>query len=509
VVVLSAGNQVGGGTRLTGNVISGSYGDGVLLGAGDTVVGNLIGTDSTGSAALLNRSHGIDAQSTGVTIRGNVISANGDTGVVLFGGSTVRGNFIGTDVTGRTALGNGLHPSAFLLGQPINGTDGIVTCGGANLVGGTAPGDGNVVDASGGDGISLVSDDNVVQGNRIGTDSAGVVALGNKVDGIGSRSDVFKGTGFCQQAPNNGGSRNHVGGTTAGSGNLISGNGVDGVDLVASDSSVIAGNHIGTNASATAVLGNAGHGVELGPACDGGSCVGSSNNVVGGTSSRAGNVIAGNGGDGVHIDGGGGGLSNAIQGNSIGTSSAGTVAMGNHGAGVFVGDGAVNDSVGGSSGGAGNDIAFNVGAGVLIGLSSADSGTHSAVQANIVHSNGGLGIDIAPVGAVNCTTAPPGPNDNTACPVIVAATTGAVSGRACAGCSVEVFLAAHAPDDQGHGEAAAVLGATLAAQDGSWTLAISPGRLSSGNRVTATATTPPSFQKAAETSEFAANVAVA
>src|SRR5215831_20606901 len=52
VVLLSAGNRLGGGTFASGNVISGNFGDGVLLGAAATVAGNLIGTDSTGKAAL-------------------------------------------------------------------------------------------------------------------------------------------------------------------------------------------------------------------------------------------------------------------------------------------------------------------------------------------------------------------------------------------------------------------------------------------------------------------------
>ena len=270
VVLLSPGNRLGGGTFAAGNVISGSFGDGVLLGASGTVTGNLIGTNATGQAALGNRSHGIDAQSSGVVIRNNVISANGDTGVVLHGADRVQGNKIGTDAAGRAALGNGLHPSALFLGQPINGTDGIVTCGDGNTIGGPSPGAGNLISASGGDGISLVSGHNIVQGNTIGTNMTGTTALGNRVDGVGSRSDVLKGTGFCQQATRTGGSDNLIGGAATGDGNLISGNVGDGVDLVASNRNVIAGNRIGTNGTGTAALGNGGDGVFLGGSCDAG-----------------------------------------------------------------------------------------------------------------------------------------------------------------------------------------------------------------------------------------------
>ena len=67
-------------------------------------------------------------------------------------------------------------------------------------------------------------------------------------------------------------------------------------------------------------------------------------------------------------------------------------------------------------------------------------------------------------------------------------------------------LAAPATDDQGHGEAAALLATTTAAANGNWTAALSPGQLSSGASVTATATAPASFQTAAESSEFSLNV---
>jgi parallel beta-helix repeat protein len=509
VVLLSPGNQLGGGTLASGNVISGSYGDGVLLGAPSTVAGNLIGTDATGQAALGNRSHGIDAQSSGVVIRNTVISANGDTGVVLGGADTVQGNKIGTAATGRTPLGNGLHPSAILLGQPINGTDGIVTCGDGNTIGGPSPDAGNLISASGGDGISLVSSHNIVQGNTIGTDVTGTAALGNRVDGIGSRSDVIKGTGFCQQAPRTGGSDNLIGGTAAGDGNLISGNLGDGVDLVASNRNVIAGNRIGTNEAGTGALGNGGDGVFLGASCDGSACAGSSNNTVGGTTTGAGNMISGQSGDGVHIDGQGAGISNLVEGNTIGAGLGGPSALGNHGAGVFAGDSAVNDTIGGTGAGAGNVIDANRGPGVLIGSSAADSGTHSAVQGNLIEANGGLGIDLAPSGTVNYSTAPPGPNDYVGCPVIATATTTTVTGHACPNCLVEIYLAAAAPDDHGHGEGAALLATTTAAADGSWTATLRPGQLTEGAPVTATATVPASFQKSAESSEFALNVTAA
>jgi hypothetical protein len=89
-----------------------------------------------------------------------------------------------------------------------------------------------------------------------------------------------------------------------------------------------------------------------------------------------------------------------------------------------------------------------------------------------------------------------------------AANSGAQIAADLAGCLVEIYLAAAAPGDHGHGETAALLASTTAAADGTWTATLSAGQLSAGTSVTATATTPASFQNAAETSEYSRNVTV-
>lgn len=503
--------------RIAGNVISANGGDGFLLaGSGNLVVGNKIGTDATGTKGLGNHSHGIEVQGPNNILggtaagAGNTISANGDTGLVLeAAGNVVQGNRIGTDMTGAGALGNGFAPSATFLGQPINGTDGLTVCSGPNTIGGVTRGAGNVISGNAGNGLSLVSDGNLVQGNVIGANAQGTAALPNGVDGIGFGGQFTAGTGFCQQAPQIGGNNNTIGGTARGAGNLISGNKAVGIEIVQGSGNVVQGNGIGVNAALTAPLPNGGHGVSLGGFCDNGVCHGSSHNMIGGTSAGAGNVVSGNGGDGIHIDGLGNGISNVVQGNGIGTDTTGTAALGNVGSGVVVGNGAVNDSIGGAASGAGNVIAHNGGAGVLVGTGASDTGTHSAVQRNAIFANGGLGIDLAPQGTVTCASAPPGPNDNTPCPTVTRATTAVVRGTACAGCTVEVYRASNEADDQGHGEGHVLLGSTTATTGGAWSLTLAAGQVTAGQRVTASATTPVSFQAPAETSEFAANAVVA
>src|SRR5262249_26162054 len=111
----------GPNSTVAGNLIAGNRNYGVFLastGATDNgVLGNLIGTDATGTAALGNRA-GVVV--TGPNNRiggtefgaGNVISGNLEDGIDLeSGGNTVQGNFVGTDATGTAALGNGMGVS--------------------------------------------------------------------------------------------------------------------------------------------------------------------------------------------------------------------------------------------------------------------------------------------------------------------------------------------------------------------------------------------------------------
>ena len=81
----------------------------------------------------------------------------------------------------------------------------------------------------------------MIQGNFIGTDATGMIAVGNLSDGV--KTDP-------------GGDA--IGGTDPGAGNLISGNGLAGIEM---NSSLVLGNKIGTNISGDAALGNAGPGI--------------------------------------------------------------------------------------------------------------------------------------------------------------------------------------------------------------------------------------------------------
>jgi hypothetical protein len=216
-------------------------------------------------------------------------------------------------------------------------------------------------------------------------------------------------------------------------------------------------------------------------------------------------VISGNTGDGIAISGDALVSSQAtVQENLVGTDATGAGALGNGGQGVDVGDYVSATTL------AGNVIADNGRAGVLVtytpvSSSGPDAIPHVLITRNTMVANGGLGLDFAPEHVVNCANTPPGPNDYLPCPVITSVTASGVSGTACAGCTVEVYVASNEADDLGHGEGAHYLGSATADAAGQWSLSPPSGSIPCGAYVTATASAPAS-PGPAETSEFAANV---
>jgi hypothetical protein len=192
----AAENTVGGTTAGAGNVISGSNESGILLEetSGNSIFGNLIGTDATGTVALGNHV-GISIRSDAkrnfiggpVEGEGNLISGNSDKGIQIFragaDSNVVQGNFIGTDIMGTVSIPNG---------------DGVIINGSArfNRIGGSSEGEGNLISGNSEYGIWITSsaEKNVLCGNRIGCDAGGEKALANGSGGIyidvGARNNV-------------------------------------------------------------------------------------------------------------------------------------------------------------------------------------------------------------------------------------------------------------------------------------------------------------------------------
>src|SRR5271157_3506666 len=286
----SADNQIGGPTTAFANTISSNFGAGVYItgvtATGNTILNNMIGVTSDGTAAKGNALDGVADYSPGTVIGpGNVISGN-LRGVNISGSSAsevvVQGNLIGTDSTGAIDLGNATEG---ILIQ--NATDALIEgdAKGSQVISGNNQG----VVISG-----ATSTRNLVEGNLIGTDKTGLYAIPNAQEGVA----ILGATG------------NTIGGTTAAALNLISGNnwGVR-LDGPSATANLVEGNLIGTDITGKAPLGNEMNGVIVSN--------NASANTIGGTMSGAGNTIAFNVLAGVSVASGTGDsiLTNSIYSN--------------------------------------------------------------------------------------------------------------------------------------------------------------------------------------------------
>ena len=170
-----------------------------------------------------------------------------------------------------------------------------------------------------------------------------------------------------------------IGGPASGEGNLISGNSGDGIDILGLTASgnTIQGNVIGLDASQSDTFGNSGEGIYISNQASG--------NLIGGIAAGAGNLV--NNDSGVAIDLEDGATSNAIEGNTITTGSNSDDDDDDEGSGsAILVDGASNNTIGGTTAGAGNQIKS--------GSDGVDiySATGVAVRGNSIYVNYGLGI---------------------------------------------------------------------------------------------------------------------
>ncbi|HKD18734.1 MAG TPA: right-handed parallel beta-helix repeat-containing protein, partial [Thermoanaerobaculia bacterium] len=287
--------------------------------------------------------------SDGSTIRGLVLNHWSGRDITLSSGSnTIAGNFLGTDATGTNGAAS--NEGVFV----------FTTSSSNNTIGGVTPADRNLISGHMSLGIDVyVSTMLTIQGNFIGTDATGTLAIPNNL-GI----DANPGNTI-------------IGGTDSGAGNLISGNATQGVNLTDTTVALVQGNLIGTDVTGTKAIPNlSGQGLLL---------YNAAGVTVGGSVPGARNVISGNAGSGITVDNGSG---NVIQGNFIGTDITGTLPLGNAlipGAvygGVLL-DGASNVLIGGGNPGEGNVIAFNRGNGVTVGGFGTEMGV--TVRGNSIH----------------------------------------------------------------------------------------------------------------------------
>jgi len=283
------------GVTISGNTISGNYGDGVSLQYTtlDAIQGNFIGTQPSGHLTddaqdpYENFGNGITlgAGALSDTVLANVIDGSNGDGVLVNAGGTspatadiIQGNDIGVDVSG-TYAGYAVYPVPGVPGSFAGGNigDGVDVLSGNLLLGGTSPGQANVIGGNGGDGVELNGGTSTIYGNFIGVGSDGTTDLFNGGNGVAIGFVDSNGTVDSTS------SGNIIGGRAAGQGNVIADNGAyapsaqdpltlygRGVDVYAGTGNLIAGNSIFGNQNLGIDLGNDGvtpnhNGVYTGP----------------------------------------------------------------------------------------------------------------------------------------------------------------------------------------------------------------------------------------------------
>jgi hypothetical protein len=328
-----------------------------------------------------------------------------------------------------------------------------------------------VISGNGRQGVGLwhwPTNENTIYNNLIGLSPDGTRRVVNWNHGI----DINFGAAF-----------NVVGGTEPGQRNVVSGNDKRGIEISHNNTAQnqVIGNFVGTTVNgngAAAYTANRSSGIQLKDRVH--------NNLV------AYNVTANNGENGIILDNYGTCclVGNRIEHNRVGIGINGQP-LGN----VFYG---VRIWAPGSMIGPGNIIAHNR-VGIQVQGQANDGNT---ITQNSIFGNTGLGIDIEPLGQVNQNDAEDGDsgaNQQLNFPEIESATATSVAGRACANCTVEVFIADGAADAYGQGKT--LIGTGVAAGDGAFTVAVSG--VAEGDSVTATAT-----DADGNTSEFARNLGV-
>ncbi|MHA2100651.1 MAG: choice-of-anchor D domain-containing protein, partial [Candidatus Kariarchaeaceae archaeon] len=338
----------------------------------------------------------IDASNAGVILNGSALSSgNGFT--ITSNSNSIMGiqiiNFVGFGIK----LDNGANHNQV---------------GGNKTLGNGVNGQGNTIGNCGLEGIRLTgggTDNNIIQGNLIGTDVSGTSSMPNS-HGIGI-SGVAK--------------SNLIGGSQTGEGNLISGNSFSGIwiSFSGADSNIIVGNLIGTNKIGTNTIPNGENGISFSE--------GVKHNTIGGGLAGERNIISGNTLSGIEIRGAGTD-SNTVTGNYIGTDTSGVIVLSNETNGVMILDGAKYNQIGGRSLDSSNTIAYNQWNGVHIQGQGTD---FNRINSNSIYSNDLQGIYLTD-----------GANSGISAPIITSFIGISVAGTATPNAIIEFFADA---EDEG------------------------------------------------------------
>jgi hypothetical protein len=347
-IISSADGFLGGDNITITNLIFRCSFIAIDLGSNCTIKGNHIFGGQAGLSLFDDGVIGGTSQSDRNVIGSCIV------GISLSGSfNTVRGNYIGVDASGNTALPNQV---------------GIIFANSGNIIGGSTPAERNIISGNVLQGVGAAGINNFIKGNYIGIGADGVTSLPN---GIGVKMD---GAGI-------------IGGDIPGDRNIISsnGNGISlGEDPDGNSAVIVKGNYIGTDITGTLPKGNTGAGVTIASA--------------GHRIEK--NVISANRTTGIGILSVAGvslATDNIITGNNIGTDASGLNSLPNE-VGIVLQGPSDNNIIGEGllAPYEGNTIAFNTGPGIFIDDDQAFGGIpkRNTFIKNTIFSNGDLGIRI-------------------------------------------------------------------------------------------------------------------
>jgi CSLREA domain-containing protein len=498
VVLNTASNTVGGSSASLRNLFAQNDTAGVLVQSGDSnqILGNYFGAkrDGTSAAGYVNNDGiaifgtSVDG-ATGNTIGGADTNSNTacDGACNLIVNSTDDGIDIGAQSSGQIGAATTTIKGNYI-GLALDGTDGNSSANNTGhdgidfgsvaatpvatgtTVGGTSTADRNYVggNPTGIDTHQVAGSGTTVQNNYIGVQPDGTGAVSNQVDSL----DVAGAVSGSVQVLNN-----RIGGNGAA--------GVEGIQVYGRNA-VIRGNIIGVDTAGT-VIGFGSAAIDV--------VSGAISATIGGAGAGEGNVIGGGGVAGIQDSG----FQDAIQGNSIGTDTAGTANYANAGPGILLNGspgGNVPATIGGTTATGENLISNNSGDAIRV---TRVNGVE--VQRNRGSSNGEQFLDLEnPSGTGNNVA--DGANDGLQAPVITSFNSVTqVTGTAQPNATIRL----HTKSSASAGELGTQLATVLADGSGNWTATFSTQ--SDGQRVAATQALPLSvFPNTPETSELSSVV---
>ncbi|GIK73260.1 MAG: hypothetical protein BroJett021_22480 [Chloroflexota bacterium] len=467
---------------------------------GNKIMGNYIGLNAAGTASVgVNNqtvaTNGILIQEAAYTVIGTDGDGQGD----ALEGNVISGNTYNIQLTGATV--NRSHHnriSGNLIGTNASGTAGVgiqvegvrVYVAYDNLIGTDGDGvsdalEGNLISGNIDFGVMLQQTgalNNVVAGNKIGTDITGMNSIPNGYGGAPRAGIILGGYG------------NRIGTNSDGLSdelerNLISGNSQTSISAIYFNNlpnpdappTIIAGNWMGVNATGLAALPN--------------------NYGIGGTSSVPviirDNVIAGHTYEGIITH-----SSNMlITGNRIGVGADGVTPLGNGQNGLFLSGN--NNLIGGTGSGEANIIAHNGTVSAFYsGVRVGNTGLSNSIRGNRIYANSQLGIDLRWPDGVNINDPDDpdtGGNNLQNYPVVTFAQSyangttrihGTLNSNPNVSFTLDFYYSA-AADPSGYGEGEYYLGATSVATDVSGDAAFDvtlPAAIPPNQFVSATAT---------------------